>query len=131
MTLEIKINIWRNVRMDKCLEEFGEIFIKEVRDRTIDLFDRKMQGLMRSKESQLLFEKMNKLNEEQKSLIRDIIPQIVDLSMHNMLDLFEEHDEFQVIVGGENIADVSDGLSGELYTSDGWIEKFSGQRYGK
>ena len=35
--------------MDKCLEEFGEIFIKEVRDRTIDLFDRKMQGLMRSK----------------------------------------------------------------------------------
>ena len=131
MTLEIKINIWRNVRMDKCLEEFGEIFIKEVRDRTIDLFDRKMQGLMRSKESQLLFEKMNKLNEEQKSLIRDIIPQIVDLSMHNMLDLFEEHDEFQVIVGEENIADVSDGLSGELYTSDGWIEKFSGQRYGK
>ena len=117
--------------MDKCLEEFGEIFIKEVRDRTIDLFDRKMQGLMRSKESQLLFEKMNKLNEEQKSLIRDIIPQIVDLSMHNMLDLFEEHDEFQVIVGEENIADVSDGLSGELYTSDGWIEKFSGQRYGK
>ena len=131
MTLEIKINIWRNVRMDKCLEEFGEIFIKEVRDRTIDLFDRKMQGLMGSKESQLLFERMNKLNEEQKSLIRDIIPQIVDLSMHNMLDLFEEHDEFQVIVGGENIADVSDGLSGELYTSDGWIEKFSGQRYGK
>ena len=129
MTLEIKINIWRNVRMDKCLEEFGEIFIKEVRDRTIDLFDRKMQGLMRSKESQLLFERMNKLNEEQKSLIRDIIPQIVDLSMYNMLDLFEEHDEFQVIVGGENIADVSDGLSGELYTSDGWIEKFSGQRY--
>ena len=115
--------------MDKCLEEFGEIFIKEVRDRTIDLFDRKMQGLMRSKESQLLFEKMNKLNEEQKSLIRDIIPQIVDLSMHNMLDLFEEHDEFQVIVGEENIADVSDGLSGELYTSDGWIEKFSEQRY--
>ena len=129
MTLEIKIHIWRNVRMDKCLEEFGEIFIKEVRDRTIDLFDRKMQGLMRSKESQLLFERMNKLNEEQKSLIRDIIPQIVDLSMYNMLDLFEEHDEFQVIVGGENIADVSDGLSGELYTSDGWIEKFSGQRY--
>ncbi len=46
-----------------------------------------------------------------------------------MLCLFEEHDEFQIIVGGENIADISDGLSGELYTSDGWIEKFSEQRY--
>ena len=115
--------------MDNYLEEFGEIFIKEVRDRTIDLFDRKTQGLMKSKESQLLFERVTKLNDEQKSLISDIIPQIVDLSIHNMLCLFEEHDEFQIIVGGENITDISDGLSGELYTSDGWIEKLSEQRY--
>ena len=115
--------------MDNYLEEFGEIFIKEVRDRTIDIFDRKTQGLMKSKESQLLFERVTKLNDEQKSLISDIIPQIVDLSIHNMLCLFEEHDEFQIIVGRENIADISDGLSGELYTSDGWIEKFSEQRY--
>ncbi len=117
--LVFKINIRRNVRMDNYLEEFGKIFIKEVRDRTIDVFDRKTQGLMKSKESQLLFERVNKLNDEQKSLISDIIPQIVDLSIHNMLCLFEEHDEFQIIVGGENIADISDGLSGELYTSDG------------
>ena len=115
--------------MDNYLEEFGKIFIKEVRDRTIDVFDRKTQGLMKSKESQLLFERVNKLNDEQKSLISDIIPQIVDLSIHNMLCLFEEHDEFQIIVGRENIADISDRLSGELYTSDGWIEKFSEQRY--
>ena len=115
--------------MDNYLEEFGEIFIKEVRDRTIDLFDRKTQGLMKSKESQLLFERVTKLNDEQKSLISDIIPQIVDLSIHNMLCLFEEHDEFQIIIDGENIADISDGLSGELYTSDGWIQKFSEQRY--
>ena len=32
--------------MDNYLEEFGKIFIKEVRDRTIDVFDRKTQGLM-------------------------------------------------------------------------------------
>ena len=73
--------------MDNYLEEFGKIFIKEVRDRTIDVFDRKTQGLMKSKESQLLFERVNKLNDEQKSLISDIIPQIVDLSIHNMLCL--------------------------------------------
>ena len=27
--------------MDNYLEEFGKIFIKEVRDRTIDVFERK------------------------------------------------------------------------------------------
>lgn len=33
--------------MDNYLEEFGKIFIKEVRDRTIDVFDRKTQGFLK------------------------------------------------------------------------------------
>lgn len=115
--------------MDNCLNEFGEVLIKEVRDRTIRLFDKKLQGVMKDKDSQLLFEQVNKLSEEQQLLINEIIPQIVDLSLHNMLCVFEEHNEFQIVIDGENIADISDGLSGELYTSDGWIEKFSEQRY--
>ena len=115
--------------MDNCLNEFGEVLIKEVRDRTIRLFDKKLQGVMKDKDSQLLFEQVNKLSEEQKLLINKIIPQIVDLSLHNMLCMFEEHNEFQIVIDRENIAEISDGLSGELYTSDGWIEKFSEQRY--
>lgn len=115
--------------MDNCLNEFGEVFIKEVRDRTIRLFDKKVQGIMKDKESQLLFERVSKLSEEEQLLINEIIPQIVDLGLHNMLCVFEEHDEFQIVIDGENIADISDGLSGELYTSDGWIEKFSEQRH--
>ncbi len=113
--------------MHNCLNEFGKVFIKEVRDRTIRLFNKKVQGVMKDKESQLLFEQVNKLSEEQQLLINKIIPQFVDLSLHNMLCVFEEHDEFQIVIDGENIADISDGLSGELYTSDGWIEKFSDQ----
>lgn len=113
--------------MHNCLDKFGKVFIKEVRDRTIRLFNKKVQGVMKDKESQLLFEQVNKLSEEQQLLIDKIIPQIVDLSLHNMLCVFEEHDEFQIVIDGENIADRSDGLSGELYTSDGWIEKFSDQ----
>lgn len=115
--------------MDNCLNEFGKVLIKEVRDRTIRLFDKKIQGVMKDKESQFLFEQVNKLSEEQRLIINKIIPQIVDLSLHNMLCIFEEHDKFQIVIDGENIADISDGLSGELYTSDGWIEKFSEQRY--
>ena len=115
--------------MDNYLNEFGEVLIKEVRDRTIRLFDKKLQGEMKDKDSQLLFEKVNKLSKEQQLLICEIIHQIVDLSLHNMLCVFEEHDKFQIVIDGENIADISDGLSGELYTSDGWIEKFSEQRH--
>lgn len=115
--------------MNNYLNEFGEVLIEEVRDRTIRLFDKKMQGMMKDEDSQFLFAQVNKLSEEQKLLINKVIPQIVDLSLHNMLCVFEEHDEFQIIIHGENIVDISDGLSGELYTVDGWIEKFSKQRY--
>ena len=115
--------------MDNCLNKFGDVLIREVRDRTIRLFDKKLEGAMKDKDSQSLFQQVNKLDEEQKLLINEIIPQIVDLSLHNMLCMFEEYDEFQIVIDGENIADISDGLSGELYTSDGWIEKFSEQRY--
>lgn len=53
---------------------------------------------------------------------------VVDLSIHNMLCMLEDHSDFSLIKDGKNIAELSDGFSGELYTEDGWISKFSEQR---
>ena len=83
--------------MDNCLNEFGEVLIKEVRDRTIRLFDKKLQGVMKDKDSQLLFEQVNKLSEEQKLLINKIIPQIVDLSLHNMYACLKNTTNFKLL----------------------------------
>lgn len=49
--------------------------------------------------------------------------------MHNMLFMLEEHEEIEMLYAGENIVEESDGLSGELYTEDGWIEKYSKKMY--
>lgn len=49
--------------------------------------------------------------------------------MHNMLFMIEEHEEIELLYKEENIAEKSDGLSGELYTEDGWIEKYSKKLY--
>ena len=65
--------------MDNCLNEFGEVLIKEVRDRTIRLFDKKVQGAMKDKDSQLLFERVNKLSKEQQLLINEIIPPTIGI----------------------------------------------------
>lgn len=115
--------------MDNILEEFGKVLIEEVRDRSILVFDKKTQGLMNDEYSQQLYERIKDKSDEEKQLIYDIIPNIVDLCLHNMMCLFEDHNEFQIIVDDENLNDISDGLAGELYTSDGWISRFSEQRH--
>ena len=46
-----------------------------------------------------------------------------------MLEMFEQHDDIELNMSNENLNQISDGLAGELYTEDGWIQKFSKQRY--
>lgn len=115
--------------MDDVLNYFGEILIAEVRDRTIRGFDMKIEGKMRDEDSKKLFEEVQQMNNKQRQLISKVIPQIVDLSIHNMLCMLEEHTDIDVRVEMESISEISDGLAGELYTEDGWIQKFSKQRY--
>lgn len=115
--------------MNSEIEKFGEIFIKEVRDRSIRIFDKRIQGVMKDENSQNLFRKVNCLDDNEKQLINELIPQVVDLCMHNMLCMFEEHDDFVISIDEENLNDLSDGLAGELYSADGWISRFSEQRY--
>lgn len=43
--------------------------------------------------------------------------------------MFEDNMEIEVRVENECISEISDGLAGELYTEDGWIQKFSKQRH--
>ena len=115
--------------MDDVLNYFGEILIRDVRDRTIRRFDMRINGKMQDENSQELFEKVSKLDEDSIRLIGEIIPQVVDLSIHNMLCMFEGNMEIEVRVENECISEISDGLAGELYTEDGWIQKFSKQRH--
>lgn len=114
--------------MSNNLETFGEVFINEVRDRTIRVFDKRVDGIMKDTGSQELYREVQLLNDSQRGLIHKIISQVTDLSLHNMLCMFEEHEEVALVMNGENITEASDGLSGELYTEDGWIKKYSKQR---
>ena len=54
----------------------------------------------------------------------------VDNCLHYFLYMFEEYqDEIDLVFADGDkkhiLAEISDGLSGELYTEDGWIEKYS------
>ncbi|ADZ85084.1 hypothetical protein QTL86_22675 [Cellulosilyticum sp. ST5] len=115
--------------MSDVLSRFGEILISDVRDRTIRSYDMRINGKMKDESSQKLYSEVEQLDITQRQLIERIVPQIVDLSIHNMLCMLEEHSNIDMQIEGESISEISDGLSGELYTEDGWIQRFSNQRY--
>lgn len=115
--------------MSKALDDFGKIFIKNVRDNTIEDFDRMMNGSMAGLTAEQVQRKIEGLNKEQLDTISWLIPQVVDQCLHNMLWMVEQEEDISLRFREQELRDESDGLSGELYTDDGWIKRFSAQRY--
>lgn len=115
--------------MEDALSYLGEVLMREVRDRTIEGFDNRINGKMRDAKSQKLFEESKQIGNEEYKMIEKIIPQVVDLCIHNILCMIEDNSKIDVRIDDESVDEISDGLAGELYTKDGWIHRFSKQRY--
>ncbi len=111
--------------MENILDEFGKILIKEVRDNVINAMNERIDGERKGITAQLIQKKIAILNNEQIEILKWLIPEIVDFSLDSMLFMFEGHPDLQLVFQGVDLKEVSDGLSGELYTEDGWIQKFS------
>ena len=115
--------------MSDKVELFGKILISEVRDETISSLDMMISGKMQGVTAKAIREKLVSFDKEQLEVLEWLLPKVVDLNLHNMLFMLEEHDNITVVVDNEDIKSTSDGLAGELYTEDGWISKFSNERY--
>lgn len=118
----------------KPLDYFGEIIMTQVRDRSIREWDKTLEGLMKGAKSQKYSEMFNNMTLEQQECIKTMISQVIDTTIHFMLWAFEQSNSIDIgfkLDSGkiERLQDESDGLSGELYTEDGWIAKYSKERY--
>lgn len=112
---------------NKLLDLFGEKLIQSVRDEAIEQWEMTIEGKMRSEDSQILFKLI--ANSGQSDLINELIPQIVDTTLHHLLWTLEQDDLIDISVSEDDkkvsLKELSDGLAGELYTEDGWISRFS------
>lgn len=107
------------IKMKSSLDNFGEIFINEVRDNTIEIFEKIFDGSMKGVTAENIRNRMGIVDEEKRQFLVWLAAQIVDQCMDNMLFMLEEHEELKILYEDVNIAELSDGLSGELYTEDG------------
>ena len=84
-----------------------------------------VNGTMKGVTAQKVNQLSSFFSRDQINALYKIVLISIDYSLGNLLTMVEQNDEIVVLCDGENIKELSDGLSGELYTEDGWIERFS------
>ena len=114
------------------LDQFGTEFILRIRDAAIEEYQMVKSGEMNSVSAKKIFKHFSSFSEEQKKKIDAIVLDSMEMMLHKFLFYFEENDNWAIVEKGpaensglSHLAEVSDGLSGELYSDDGWIAKFS------
>jgi len=112
-----------------ALDRFGQFIIQRLYDPSIEYCDGLLAGHWNSPESQPLQAELATLTDAQRELVRKCVVASLTSGLHSMLfglsQLWEDDDEFSVMVDGMDVASLSDGLEGEPYSDAGWIAKFS------
>lgn len=115
----------------KLLDSFGQEFISSIRDQSIFEFEAILNGRMKSKSSIELSNEIKAFDENQIKVLKKVVFNSIDSVIYNVLNMLEQNEENMKLLisqdgnDGKNIVELSDGLSGELFTENGWIEKFS------
>jgi hypothetical protein len=115
-------------RRKDALDEFGLDMTVWVRDDTFSWIDKIIEGSGRTPYDRKLHAEVS-ASPDTIEAARDLARWATDLCVHNFLRFLEQSKRFDLIVRDEDrsasIRDASDGLSGELYTEDGWFARFS------
>lgn len=112
----------------QAVEKFGRLIVKALRDGAIGFIERAVKGQWKAPSLHRLQSDLASLTPEQREVVRRCLVRAIDTGLHDFLfALVEVNDRDQgveVIVDGQNVVELSDGLHGEPFV-DGWIAKYS------
>ena len=115
--------------MSEELDRFGEFFIRNLRDKMLNDLEMLLQGSWKAPGLQKLQRKLCQLDAAEKELLRELADRLVITGMHDFLfalqEQFDADGSIRVLVDGEDVAKISDGLHGEIFGEEGWITRFS------
>ena len=112
------------------LNSFGEALINSARDETVETLEQMLRGTARAPYLQVLCTALGEMAEADQKIVLEVALLMIDKTISRSLSVFEdEKNSFFVGSRAEgkirDVSDSSDGLSGELYTEDGWVHLFS------
>ena len=117
------------------LDAFGGFLVSNLLDHSIHilktrLYEELNENIEMPKEYRDLAEKIKLFSEAQKETIEKllsnvVIQQIMWFLLSLELEKVSGNNRIKVMVDGENVVELSDDLTGELFDMDGWVKKFS------
>lgn len=113
------------------LDKFGQFLMQRLRDRAYVHLDGLLDGHWKAPALKKLQRDLRKLDPDQQAILRRALVSSIDSAIHDFLFAIQEvHDDdgsIAIEVDGKNVAALSDGLHGELFTDDGWFARFSAE----
>lgn len=120
-------------QINSPLDKFGEFIVKNMRDKGIDNYNKLVNGTYNAPELKELQDNLKQFNESQLSVIKQCVIDSIDTAIHDFLFAVQESTDLEegieILVDKTNIAKLSDGLNGELFSEEGWYAKYS--KYGE
>jgi hypothetical protein len=115
--------------MDERLDRFGSFVVRNLRDRMLSDLDMALSGKWNSLEHQAMQERISRMLPEDRASVRDMVDRLITSGMHDILFALQEESDadgsIRVVVDGQDVAKLSDGLHGEIFGEDGWIVRHS------
>jgi hypothetical protein len=114
------------------LDQVGALLMELVRDWSIEELNSVIRGNGKSPEQKKLGNFFKAFPSTSQDALEKLVPIAVDTTLHYFLWLIEENQNLDLVMktpnGIQSIKNESDGLSGELYSSNGWLAQFSKQK---
>lgn len=114
------------------IDMFGNELMYSVRDYCLDQFNNSISKEAHTNAKKNFQKQFKKFSTEEQDFIKELALELTDAAIHYFLWMIEQNEEYDLISYLDeqkesyvSLRDISDGLCGELYTEDGWIEKYS------
>ena len=109
---------------------FVELLMTRVRDKAIGDWERMIAAEMKGVSGEEIRTQIALFTADQRNELINLVPQIVDTTVHHLLFTLEQDHDVEVLVndsngGVQNVREISNGLAGELSGNHGWVARFS------
>ncbi|MGC9944235.1 MAG: hypothetical protein ABSE48_20605 [Verrucomicrobiota bacterium] len=100
--------------------------MQNLRDKMLHDLEMVLSGSSKAPDLQELQTKLSALTEAQKQTVRELAERLTTAGMHDFLfAISDSGGAVRVLVDGQDVAELSDGLHGEIFGDVGWISRFS------
>jgi hypothetical protein len=107
------------------VDKFGKFIVVNLRDKGIDFAEGLLKKQWKAPDLLEMQKEISNLTESQKAAFINAITKTIDGAIHDFLFALQEVNDIQILVDGQNIVKLSDGIHGEAYSDDGWFAKYS------